>query len=82
MIKFVSKEIYLAVQSKPDSSKHSVDEFVNLGLSVAPDTTVVIWVSLFSETFLWRAKFEWPEEVVCFLEMGTSGGDFVDEVFD
>jgi len=62
-------------------SEHSLDELVNEILSVSPYATVLIWMSLLSESFLGRVKLEGPEEVVCFLEVGTNCGNLVDEVF-
>jgi hypothetical protein len=59
-----------------------VDELVDLVFSVTPDTTVVVRVSLFSESFLGGVELEGPQEVVGFFEVGSNGGDFVDKVFN
>jgi len=42
----------------------------------------VIWVSLGSKSFQGRGELEGPEEVVCFLELGSEGGDFMDEILN
>jgi hypothetical protein len=63
-------------------SEHSLDKLVDELLSVAPGTTVLVGVSLGGEALLGRAKLEGPEEVVGFLEVGTDGGDLVDEVLN
>ena len=62
------------------NSKHSLDEFVDLLLSVAESTAVMIRMSLFFKSLLGRVKLERPEEVVCLLEMSTNGGNLVDEI--
>ena len=64
------------------SSEHSLDELVDEILSVAPDTTVLVGVSLGGEALLGRSQLEGPEEVVGLLEVGTDGDDLVDEVFN
>jgi hypothetical protein len=58
-----------------------VDKFINLVLSVAPCTSVMVRVSLLSKSLPGGVELEWPQEVVSFLEVGTKGSDFVDEVF-
>lgn len=63
-------------------SDHSLDEFVDELLSVAPSTTVLVGVSLGSESLLGGVELEGPEEVVGFLEVSTDGGDLVDEVLN
>lgn len=68
--------------SKDLGSEHSIDQLVDLVLSVAPDTTSVIRMSLGSKTFQWRGELEWPEEVVCLLEVGSKSGNFVDEILN
>ena len=52
-------------------SQHGVNELVNVFLSVSPVSSSLERVSLVSETSSWGSEFEWPEEVVGFLEMGT-----------
>ena len=51
-------------------------------LSVAPDSSVVVGVPLFSESFLGRVKLERPEEVVCLLEVGAKSHNLVDEILN
>ena len=68
--------------SRDVRSKHSLDQFVDLILSVAPDTTSVVRVSLGGKALQRRGELEWPEEVVCLLEVGAESGDFVDEVLN
>ena len=63
-------------------SDHSLDQLVDLVLSVAPDATVVVRMSLLSEALLGGVELEWPEEVVGLLEVGSEGGDLVDEVLN
>jgi hypothetical protein len=53
-----------------------------LVLSVAPDSTVVVRVSLLSEAFLGGVKLEGPEEVVSLLEVRSESHDLVDEVLN
>lgn len=63
-------------------SEHSLDELVDEVLSVAPDTAVLVGVSLISEALLGRAQLEGPQEVVGLLEVGADGGDLVDKVLN
>lgn len=63
-------------------SKHSIDELIDLDFSVSPNTTVVVRMSLGSKTLSGRVKFEWPEEVVSLLEVGSEGDNLVDKVFN
>lgn len=63
-------------------SKHSIDELIDLDFSVSPDTTVVVRMSLGSKTLFGRVKFEWPEEVVSLLEVGSEGDNLVDKVLN
>ena len=63
-------------------SDHSVDELVDEFLSVSPSTTILVRVSLLSESLLGGVELEGPEEVVGFLEVGSDGLDLVDEVFN
>jgi len=53
-----------------------------LVLSVAPDSSVVVGVSLLSEAFLGRVELEWPEEVVSLLEVRSKSDDLVNEVLN
>lgn len=50
--------------------------------SVAPDTAVLVWVSLLGESLLGGRELEGPEEVVSLLEVGTAGDDLVDQVLN
>jgi hypothetical protein len=53
-----------------------------LVLSVAPNATVVVRMSLLSEAFLGGVKLEWPEEVVGFLEVRSAGSNLVNKIFN
>lgn len=64
------------------SSKHSLDEVVDLVLSVAEGATVLIRMSLLFESLLGGVKLEGPEEVVSLLEVGSNAVDLVDEIFN
>ena len=59
-----------------------MDKLIDLSLSVSPSTTIVIWVSLLSESFFRGVKFEGPQEVVGFLEVRSNGVDFINEIFN
>ncbi len=59
-----------------------MDEFVDLDFSVAPGTTIVIGVSFLSESLLGGVKFEGPQEVVGFFEVGSYGVDFINEILN
>ena len=63
-------------------SEHAGNELVDLLLTVAPDATLLVGVSLLLETAEGRAELEGPEEVVGFLEGTTDGPDLVDEVLN
>jgi hypothetical protein len=63
-------------------SKHSGYEFIKLLFSVAPDSAVLVWVSLLGESLLGRGKLEGPEEVVCLFEVRSHGDDLVDQVLN
>ena len=51
-------------------------------LSVAPDATVEVGVSLFGKALLGRVELEGPQEVVGLLEVRADGDDLVDEVLN
>lgn len=51
-------------------------------LSVAPNATVVVRMSLLSESLSGGVELEWPEEVVGFLEVGTDSGNLVNKIFN
>jgi len=59
-----------------------LSEFVNLFFSVSEVSSVGISVSLFDESVSGTSKFEGPEEVISLLKVGTTGGDFVDKIFN
>lgn len=84
-IEVLKKNWYLETQTTrgcSNSSKHSLNQFVDLVLSVAPDATIVVRMSLLSEALLGRVELEGPEEVVDLLEVGSNGGDFVDKILN
>lgn len=64
------------------SSDHLVDEGVDFSFSVTPISLGHEWVSLVSISSSWVVKFEWPDEVVGSLEVGSTGSNFVDEVLN
>ena len=64
------------------SSHHASDELIDLLFTVAPGTSLVIWVSLLFEALKWGGKFEWPKEVVGLLEVGSNSPDLVNQVLD
>ena len=39
-------------------------------------------MSLGSKALKRRGELEWPEEVVCFLELGSKSGDFMDKILN
>ena len=51
-------------------------------LSVAPNATILIRMSLLSEAFSWGVELEWPEEVVSFLEVRADCGNLVNKIFN
>ena len=63
-------------------SVHAGDELVDEFFAVAPDTTLLEWVSLLLEALEWGGELEWPEEVVGLLEVWADSPDLVDEVLD
>ena len=63
-------------------SQHSLDKLVDEFLSVAPDTPVLVRMSLRGEALLGRVELERPQEVVCLLEVSADSRDFVDEVLN
>lgn len=65
-----------------DCSHHAGNEFVDLLFAVAPDTTLLVRVSLLLETTDGGGQLEGPEEVVGLLEGVTDGPDLVDEILD
>ena len=65
------------------SSNHLGNDSVDQFLSVSPGTVSFSeGVSLNLESTKWGRELEWPGEVVCFLELGSTGLDLVDEVLD
>lgn len=70
------------MRSGSNCSEHALDDIVDELFTVAPDTSLVEWVSLLLEALGWGGKLEWPEEVVGLLEVGSAGPDLVDEVLN
>lgn len=64
------------------SSKHSLDQFVDLVLSVAPNALFLVRMSLLSEALLGGVELEWPKEVVGYLEVRSMSSDLVNKIFD
>ena len=64
------------------SSHHAADELVDLLLAVAPDTALLVRVSLLLEATEWGGELEWPEEVVGLLEVGTDGPNLMDKILN
>lgn len=50
--------------------------------SVTPISSSLEGMSLVCETSSWSSKFEWPQEVVGFLEVRTNGENFIDQIFN
>ena len=50
--------------------------------SVSPISSSLERMSLVGETSSWSSKFEWPQEVVGFLEVRTNGENFIDQIFN
>ena len=50
--------------------------------SVSPISSSLEGVSLVCKSSSWSSKFEWPQEVVGFLEVRTNGVNFVDQIFN
>lgn len=64
-------------------SHHLFDECINEFFSVSEGTiSLSECVSLDLESTKWRREFEWPEEVVGFLEFWSTSSDFVDQIFN
>ena len=64
------------------SSDHAGDELVDLFLTVAPCTSLVVGMSLLFKALEWGGQFEWPEEVVSLLEMRANSPDLVDKILN
>ena len=67
---------------KPAYSHHARDELVDLLLTVAPDTALLVRVSLLGEAAEGRAELEGPEEVVGLLEVVTDGPNLMDQILN
>lgn len=63
-------------------SDHASNEVVNEFFSVTPVTTSVEGLSLRVVSSSGGSQLESPQEVVGFLEVGSKGDDFVDQIFD
>ena len=67
---------------EPAYSHHARDELVDLLLTVAPDTALLVRVSLLGEAAEGRAELEGPEEVVGLLDVGADSPDLVVQVLN
>ena len=63
-------------------SVHALNDLVDQFFTVAPDATVVEWVSLLLPSVSWSVELDWPEEVVSLLEGWSNSPDLVDEVLN
>ena len=70
------------MRSKTTSSEHSLDQFVDLVLSVSPNAVFLIRMSLLGEALSWGVELEWPEEVVSFLEVRSKSGNLMNKIFN
>ena len=61
---------------------HLLNKFVDVLFTVSSITTLCESNSLADESSLWRAKLEWPEEVVYGLEVWTTSDDFMNNIFN
>ena len=50
--------------------------------SISPVSSSLEGMSLLGKSTSWSSEFEWPNEVVGFLEMWANGVDFVDQIFE
>ena len=64
------------------ASVHAVDDFVDQFFAVAPDASLVEWVSLLLPAVSRSVKLEWPEEVVGLLEVRADGPNLVDQILN
>lgn len=65
------------------TSDHLLNKLVDKFLSIAKSTeTLGKLVSLDLKPSEWGRKFEWPQEIVGFLEFWSACDNFVDEVFN
>ena len=49
--------------------------------TVAPISPSLEWVPFVLKSTSWGSQLEWPQEVICFLEVWADCMDFVDQVF-
>lgn len=70
------------MRSKQTSSEHSLDQFIDLVLSVSPNATFLVRMSLLGEALSGRVELEWPEEIVSFLEVGSKSTNLVNKIFN
>jgi hypothetical protein len=62
--------------------KHSSNQGVDFFFSISPVTSLLERMSFVVESALGGVELKGPEEVVGFLEMRTTGDEFVDQFFD
>jgi hypothetical protein len=73
----------LDFQSRRRCSQHSVNQFVDELLSVTVGSeTLGERVSLLLISSEWGVELDWPQEVVCDLEVWSTGDDLVDEILN
>ena len=59
-----------------------MNQLVDKLFSVSPISSSLEGVSLVCKSSSWSSKFEWPQEVVGFLEVRTNGINFVNQIFN
>ncbi len=64
------------------SSEHLGYQLVDVLFSISPISLSLEGMSLGSESSSWSSKFEWPEEVVSFFEVGSNCMDFVNKILN
>jgi hypothetical protein len=66
----------------PSNLVHPSDELIDVVLTVTSITTLHVLVPLLLQASQWCLQLEWPEEVVCLLEMWANSHDLMNKIFN
>lgn len=78
----MSQKTDKGIQDRRRILVHSPNQLVDLVFTVTSITTLHVMISLLLQATRWSTQLERPQEIVCFLEMGTHGHNLMDKIFN
>ena len=66
----------------PFPSEHSLNQIINKHFSISPVSSLMESMSFISKSSFGCIKFKRPQEVICFLEVLPTSGNFVCKIFN